>query len=61
MKAVKVSVLIDDHEVPRRYRGLLRELEHHHWSRAELRWMLRAHPQLPPLVKAVVWQKLRRR
>ena len=59
MKSVRVPVLIDYQEVPRRYRGLLRKLEHHHWSRHELWWVLRAHPQLPPLVAAVVRQKLR--
>ena len=59
MKAVKMPVLIDYQEVPRRYRGLLRKLEHLHRTRPELLWVLRAHSHLPPLVMAVIWHKLR--
>ena len=48
----------DDVNVPPRYRPLLRRLQRGTWARADLEWILRAHPQLPPLVAVVVRQKL---
>jgi hypothetical protein len=59
MKSMKVPVLIDYHTVPRRYRALLHKLQRARWTRAELRWVLRHHADLPPIVAAVVRQKLR--
>jgi hypothetical protein len=59
MKSVKVPVLIAYATVPRRYRSLLRKLQRGRWSQAELRWVQRHHDQLPPIVAAVVRQKLR--
>jgi hypothetical protein len=56
---MKVPVLIDYHTVPRRYRLLLYKLQRGRWSRPELRWLQRHHPHLPPIVAAVVRQKLR--
>ena len=50
--------IYDDVKVPARYRPLLRRLQRGHWHRAELEWLLRTHPKLPPLVAAVVRQKL---
>jgi hypothetical protein len=61
MKSVKVPVLIDYHTVPRRYRSILRKLQRGRWTRDELRWVQRAHANLPPIVRAVIRQKLRRR
>jgi hypothetical protein len=61
MNSVKVPVLIDYHTVPRRYRSLLRKLQRGRWSRLELRWLQRHHADLPPIVAAVIRQKLRRR
>jgi hypothetical protein len=60
MKPVKVPVLIDYHTVPRRYRALLRKLQRGRWSRPELRWVRQAHADLPPIVTAVVREKLGR-
>ncbi len=48
----------NDVQVPARYRPLLRRLQRGTWARADLEWILRTHPQLPPLVAAVVRQKL---
>jgi len=59
MKSVKVPVLIDYHTVPRRYRSLLRKLQGGRWTRVELRWVLRHHDKLPPIVAAVIRQKVR--
>ena len=59
MKSVKVPVLIDYHMVPRRYWSLLRKLQRGRWTRAELRWVQHHHDQLPPIVTAVIRQKLR--
>ena len=59
MRSMKVPVLVDYHTVPRRYRSLLRKLQRGRWTRQELRWVQRQHPDLPPLVAAVVRQKLR--
>jgi len=59
MKPVKVPVLIDYHTVPRRYRALLRKLQRGRWTRVELRWVLRHHDKLPPIVAAVIRQKVR--
>jgi hypothetical protein len=56
MKRVKVPVLIEYHKVPRRYRLLLQQLQRGRWTRAELRWIQRQHPDLPPVVAAVVRQ-----
>jgi hypothetical protein len=50
----------EDVKVPARYRALLRRLQRGQWSRADLEWVLRTHPQLPPLVAAVVREKLLR-
>jgi hypothetical protein len=50
--------IYDDVKVPARYRPLLRRLQRGTYTRRELEWILRAHPQLPPLVAAVVRQKL---
>jgi hypothetical protein len=61
MKSVKVPTLIDYATVPRRYRSLLQKLQRGRWRRAELRWVQRQHANLPPIVAAVVRQKLRRR
>jgi hypothetical protein len=61
MTSVKVPVLIDDQEVPRPHRGLLRKIEHRRWSRPGIRWVQRHHPHLPPIVAVVVRQKLRAR
>jgi hypothetical protein len=58
MKSVKGPVLIDYHTVPRRYRALLHKLQRARWSRAELRWVQRHHTDLPPIVAAVIRQKL---
>jgi hypothetical protein len=46
--------IYDDVKVPARYRPLLRRLQRGTYSRRELEWILRTHPQLPPLVAAVV-------
>ena len=61
MKSVKVPTLIDYATVPRRYRSLLYKLQRGRWTRPELRWVQRHHDTLPPIVAAVVRQKLRRR
>jgi hypothetical protein len=58
MKSVKVPTLIDYHTVPRRYRSLLRKLQRGRWSMEELHWLRRQHRQLPPIVDAVIRQKL---
>jgi hypothetical protein len=55
---MKVPVLIDYATVPRRYRSLLHRLQRGRWTRGELRWLQRHHPDLPPIVAAVVRQKL---
>jgi hypothetical protein len=60
MKSVKVPVLIDYQMVPRRYRSLLRKLQRGRWTRPELRWVLRHHDTLPPIVRVVIWQQIRR-
>ena len=48
----------DDVKVPTRFRLLLRRLQRGQWSRADLEWLQRHHPDLPPLVDAVVREKL---
>ena len=48
----------DDVNVPPRYRPLLRRLQRGTWARADLEWILKTHTDLPPLVAAVVRQKL---
>jgi hypothetical protein len=50
--------IYDDVKVPARYRSLLRRLQRGTYTRDELAWILRTHPQLPPLVAAVVREKL---
>jgi hypothetical protein len=50
--------IYEDVKVPARYRSLLRRLQRGTWARADLEWVLRTHPQLPPIVAAVVRQKL---
>jgi len=48
----------EDVKVPARYRALLRRLQRGTYTRAGLEWLQRHHPQLPPLVAAVLRQKL---
>jgi hypothetical protein len=48
----------DDVKVPARYRPLLRRLQRGVWSQASLEWLLRTHLQLPPIIMAVVREKL---
>jgi hypothetical protein len=48
----------DDVKVPARYRPLLRRLQRGTYTRAELEWLLRTHRPLPPLIAAVVREKL---
>jgi hypothetical protein len=50
--------IYDDVKVPARYRPLLRRLQRGTYTRDELAWILRTHPQLPPIVAAVVRQRL---
>jgi hypothetical protein len=50
--------IYDDVQVPARYRPLLRRLQRGTWSRADLEWILRTHRDLPPIVAAVVREKL---
>jgi hypothetical protein len=45
-------------KIPGKYRALLRRLQSGQFTPDELRWVLAAHQQLPPLVAAVVRQKL---
>jgi hypothetical protein len=45
-------------KIPEKYRALLRRLQRGTWTLAELQWLLRQHPDLPPVVAAVVRQKL---
>jgi hypothetical protein len=48
----------EDMKVPARYRPLLRRLQRGTYTKAELEWLQWHHPQLPPLVTAVVREKL---
>jgi hypothetical protein len=48
----------DTVKVPEKYRPLLRRLQRGTWTRTELEWLLRQHPDLPLVVAAVVKQKL---
>jgi hypothetical protein len=48
----------DDVKVPARYRPLLRRLQRGTWAKADLEWILRTHPQLPPIIAGVVRAKL---
>ncbi len=48
----------DDVQVPARYRPLLRRLQRGTYTRDELAWILKTHRDLPPIVAAVVRQKL---
>jgi hypothetical protein len=50
--------IYEDVQVPARYRPLLRRLQRGTWARADLEWILRTHRDLPPIVAAVVRQKL---
>jgi hypothetical protein len=50
--------IYEDVQVPARYRALLRRLQRGTYTRDELEWILRTHTDLPPLVAAVVRQKL---
>jgi hypothetical protein len=45
-------------KVPARYRPLLRCVQRGTYTRDELEWLLRKHRALPPIVAAVVRQKL---
>jgi hypothetical protein len=58
MKRIQVPVLIEYHTIPRRYRLLLQQLQRGTWTRAKLRWVQRQHPDLLPIVAAVVREKL---
>jgi hypothetical protein len=53
--------IYEDVKIPARYRPLLRRLQRGQWTRESLEWILRQHPQLPPLVAAVVRAKLAER
>ena len=48
----------NDVKVPAYYRPLLRRLQRGTWGRADLEWILRTHTDLPPIVAAVVREKL---
>jgi hypothetical protein len=48
----------EDVKVPARYRPLLRRLQRGTFTRDELGWILKTHPDLPPLVAAVIREKL---
>jgi hypothetical protein len=48
----------DDVKVPARYRPLLRRLQRGTWTQESLEWLLRTHRDLPPVVAAVVREKL---
>jgi hypothetical protein len=50
--------IYDDVQVPARYRPLLRRLQRGAWAHAELEWILKTHRDLPPLIAAVVREKL---
>jgi hypothetical protein len=50
----------EDVKVPARYRPLLRRLQRGIYTRDELEWILRTHPQLPPIVAAVMREQLHR-
>ena len=50
--------IYNDVNVPPRYRPLLRRLQRGTWDQHELEWLLRTHRDLPPLIAAVVRQKL---
>jgi hypothetical protein len=50
--------IYDDVQVPARYRPLLRRLQRGTFTRAELEWILKTHRDLPPVVAAVVREKL---
>jgi hypothetical protein len=45
-------------KVPEKYRPLLRRLQRGTWTRTELEWLLRQHPDLPAIVAAVIREKL---
>jgi hypothetical protein len=45
-------------KVAERDRPLLRRLQRGTWRVDELHWLLRQHPDLPPIVAAVVREKL---
>jgi hypothetical protein len=48
----------EDVKVPARYRPLLRRLQRGQWTRESLEWILRTHRDLPPIVAAVIREKL---
>jgi hypothetical protein len=50
--------IYNDVNVPARYRPLLRRLQRGTYTRAELEWILRTHRELPPIVAAVIREKL---
>jgi hypothetical protein len=50
--------IYDDVKAPARYRPLLRRLQRGTYTRDELAWILRTHRELPPIVAAVVREKL---
>ena len=45
-------------KIPEKYRALLRRLQRGTCTPAELEWLLRQHPDLPPIVAVVIRQKL---
>ena len=50
--------IYNDVNVPPRYRPLLRRLQRGTWTRESLEWLLRTHRDLPPLVAAVIREKM---
>jgi hypothetical protein len=45
-------------KVPEKYRSLLRRLQRGTWTRDELEWLQHQHPDLPPLIKGLIREKL---
>jgi hypothetical protein len=45
-------------KVPEKYHPLLRRLQRGTWRVDELQWLLRQHPNLPPIIEGLVRQKL---
>ena len=45
-------------KVPEKYRPLLRRLQRGTWTAAELEWLVRQHPDLPPVVAGLIREKL---
>jgi hypothetical protein len=45
-------------KVPEKFRPLLRRLQRGTWTPDELQWLLRTHPDLPPVVEGLIRGKL---